>query len=326
MSVYWDKAKRRWRFDYQGTVAGRRIRARKLLPKGWDRAAAKAFDEAEIRRLHETRVEQEITLDSCVVAYLDNRRNLKSYEKVREHLAALEEYCEGRPVSEVHLVAREYLAENAELDKPLAAATVRQRLALLKAAVRLAWKQGLAGDADPTARMVLPAVRNERHVYAGRHDMLCIARACDRPDARALVLLAFYTGMRLGELMRCRVQGDTLVLPDTKNGEPRHVPIHWRVRRYTRMLPLAAPKITLQRAVQRARRRAGLENVRIHDLRHSAASEMINAGVDLYTVGAVLGHKDPRSTKRYAHLATSTLAEAVRKIGKSSPTTKKKAA
>ena len=174
--------------------------------------------------------------------------------------------------------------------------------------------------------MLLPAVRNARHVYASRAEMLRLARACDRPDARAMVLIAFYTGMRLGEMLTCSVIGENFSLPDTKNGRPRLVPIHSRIRRYARHLPFTTPKVTLQRAFDRARRRAGLSHVRIHDLRHSAASEMINAGVDLYTVGAVLGHKDSRSTQRYAHLATATLADAVRKIGKSSPTTKKKAA
>lgn len=103
-------------------------------------------------------------------------------------------------------------------------------------------------------------------------------------------------------------------------------PVHPRISGYVRHLPWTVPKITLQRAIPRARERVGLLGVRIHDLRHSAASEMINAGVDLYiyTVGAGLGHKDSRSTQRYAHLATATLADAVRKIGKSSPTTKKK--
>ncbi len=46
---------------------------------------------------------------------------------------------------------------------------------------------------------------------------------------------------------------------------------------------------------------------------------MINAKVDLYTVGAVLGHKDPRSTVRYSHLATATLADALRTVGKKPP-------
>lgn len=63
-------------------------------------------------------------------------------------------------------------------------------------------------------------------------------------------------------------------------------------------------------------RKIGLGHLHLHDLRHSAASELINAGVDLYTVGRVLGHKDSRSTQRYAHLAVSTLADAIGKIGR----------
>jgi site-specific recombinase XerD len=55
--------------------------------------------------------------------------------------------------------------------------------------------------------------------------------------------------------------------------------------------------------------------VRFHDLRHAAASEMVNSGVDLLTVGKVLGHKDLASTKRYSHLLSDRLAEAVRTIG-----------
>ena len=53
---------------------------------------------------------------------------------------------------------------------------------------------------------------------------------------------------------------------------------------------------------------------------------MINAGVDLYTVGGVLGHKSAVSTKRYSHLATKTLKSAVALVGKKSRTTAKKKA
>jgi site-specific recombinase XerD len=60
----------------------------------------------------------------------------------------------------------------------------------------------------------------------------------------------------------------------------------------------------------------GLEHVTFHDLRHSAASEMVNAGIDLYTVGRVLGHRSPKSTARYAHLTAATLAGAVGAIGR----------
>lgn len=46
-------------------------------------------------------------------------------------------------------------------------------------------------------------------------------------------------------------------------------------------------------------------------VRHSAASFMINAGIDLYAVGRVLGHADHKSTMRYSHLANATLMAAV---------------
>jgi integrase len=82
-----------------------------------------------------------------------------------------------------------------------------------------------------------------------------------------------------------------------------------------RFLPLRSPKITIQRAWQRARARVGMEHVTLHDLRHSAASEMVNAGVALFVVGKVLGHRDSRSTQRYSHLTADTLAGAVGLIG-----------
>jgi len=103
---------------------------------------------------------------------------------------------------------------------------------------------------------------------------------------------------------------------DTKNGDPRVVPIHPRILVCVRRFNQQTPKISIQRSFQRARAVCGLGHIHFHDLRHSAASELINAGVDLFTVGRVLGHKDPRSTQRYSHLAIDTLTAAVGKIGR----------
>ena len=71
------------------------------------------------------------------------------------------------------------------------------------------------------------------------------------------------------------------------------------------------PFVTIKHAWQTARDEALLPDLRIHDLRHSAASFMINAGVDLFAVGRVLGHADHKSTMRYSHLANDTLLAAV---------------
>lgn len=62
-------------------------------------------------------------------------------------------------------------------------------------------------------------------------------------------------------------------------------------------------KASIKAVWDRVRRRANLEDVRLHDLRHSAASDAINAGVPLEVVGELLGHKSVKTTKRYAHIA-----------------------
>jgi site-specific recombinase XerD len=53
--------------------------------------------------------------------------------------------------------------------------------------------------------------------------------------------------------------------------------------------------------------------VRLHDLRHTAASDMVAAGEDLGTVGAVLGHRSAQTTKRYAHYAVGRLEQALKR-------------
>lgn len=70
------------------------------------------------------------------------------------------------------------------------------------------------------------------------------------------------------------------------------------------------PYDNLYRAWNRARTRAGLHDVRMHDLRHSFASFLVNAGQSLYTVAKILGHAQLRTTQRYSHLDQSVLLAA----------------
>ena len=92
----------------------------------------------------------------------------------------------------------------------------------------------------------------------------------------------------MGELYRVRVNGNRLILADTKNGDMRAVPVHPRIRSCLPYLPITINRSTLQKDIARAKDCAQISGVRFHDLRHSAASEMVNAGVDLFTVGTVL--------------------------------------
>lgn len=313
MPIRWDTRNKRWRFEFDRVIEGRRHRLSRLLPRGWSQAQADAYDRKEGGRLYAVAAgleHRDPLIDEAVVLYLRDKTALKSYKATAEHLAAIAWAYTGKPLSELPAVARD-VAERADV----APATVRNRLAVLKAACRWAWKaHGLVRE-DPTTRMQLPQVNNERQVYIGRKAMLQACRACDHWETQIAIRVAFYSGMRLGELLRAQPDGAALVLHDTKNGDRRAVPVHPKIRHLMRFLPLKSPKITIQRAWQRARARVGMEHVTLHDLRHSAASEMVNAGVDLFVVGKVLGHRDSRSTQRYSHLTADTLAGAVGMIG-----------
>lgn len=340
MSIQWDPRNKRWRWQFKRSLAGVRHRHSRLLPEGWSRAEADAFDAAETARLCAVAAGIDQTdplIETAVGLYLADKQHLKSHRSAAEHLAAIAWAFVGRPMSQLPEVAREVAtrrlipATERRAEHTISPATARNRLALLKAACRHAWRVHGLTETDPTTRMVLPVVRNERQVYVDRAEMLRLARACTNTQARAAIRLAFYTGLRLGELRAAQLERGLITLADTKNGDVRAVPPHPRIAHLVGRLPLTAPKITIQRAFDRARQAVGLPGVRFHDLRHSAASAMVNAGVDLYVVGQILGHRDPRSTARYSHLAAATLAAAVGTIGqkrphKSGATGKKKAA
>lgn len=73
---------------------------------------------------------------------------------------------------------------------------------------------------------------------------------------------------------------------------------------------------SLQSTWLTVRKLAGLEDVRLHDLRHSFASDAIMDGTPLEVVGKMLGHKNYRTTQRYAHIADKALREAVNRTSK----------
>jgi integrase len=328
MSIYRDKKRGTFVFEFDKRIGGERVRAVKHLPKTWNQAQADAYDRQESARLYAiaTRVERAAySIEDCVDLYLKERvPQLKTSENVARELALLFPIYQGRPMEALPDVCKAYRLSATKTDgkTQLSPASIRNRIRYLTAACRWAWKHHNMGEADPAARVTVPEVRNERQHYASRAEMLAICKLCKNHNARMAIRIGFYSGMRLGEILRARVSGTAWVLADTKNGNPRIVPIHPSVAVCARRFK-AAPRITIQNNWQKARDLAGLSHFHFHDLRHSSASEMINAGIHLNTVGAVLGHKDSRSTQRYAHLATETLAEAVGKIGQKIPNTPK---
>jgi integrase len=70
------------------------------------------------------------------------------------------------------------------------------------------------------------------------------------------------------------------------------------------------PLVNLQKPWQRIRKKAGIEDVRLHDLRHTYASVAMKDGIDPFTLKEIMGHKNLSTTLRYAHLADDAVQKA----------------
>ena len=319
MSVTKDKKTGRFDFEFDRIVNNERVRTRKRLPKGWNQSQADAYDRKESARLYAlvTGIEkQHYTIEDAVVRYIQERvPTLKHGHDYTHALGLMFSFYEGRPLSALADVCKAYQLRAVKEDgSALAPATIKNRIRYLTAACRYGWKHHDMGDGDPAARVTVPTVRNERSIYIDRQTMLQLCRACKHQETRALIRIGFYSGMRLSEILKARIVGGNFVLDDTKNGDTRIVPIHPRLA--TCLRSQWSSQFTLNYWFVKAREAIGRPDLHFHDIRHACASAMIQDGVDLHTVGAVLGHRSSASTKRYAHLATDNLKQAIGRIGR----------
>jgi len=317
MPVYIDKEKQRWRFAFNRVIEGERHRATKLLPPAWGRTKAEAYDRAETARLYAiaTGLEQpEPLIERAVELYLDHRvPKLRDGRGIAQELANLAGYIEGRPMSQLADVSREYAEEN----QALAPATVRNRLAYLRAACRYAFKKHKLTPHDPTGQMEFPAVDNARDVRLPVEDYeRRILKRIGDDETRALFTLAFYTGSRWASEILPRVPSDVhrmvvkgkakvlLAVGRTKNGTPRLVPVHPKARWALVYLPFKHAERYFYDRFNQVRDAAGLPDLVPHAGRHIVATHILLNGGTLPDVSAALHHKHWGSSARYAHLVT----------------------
>ena len=139
------------------------------------------------------------------------------------------------------------------------------------------------------------------------------------------LMLLMLTGCRLNEILTLRwdyVSAHHLNLPDSKTGK-RRIPLPREAHDILMELPRmdgnpfvivgeteGAHLINLQKPWNRIRKRARLDDVRIHDLRHTYASVAMKEGIDPFTLKEIMGHKNLQTTLRYAHLADDAVQRA----------------
>lgn len=216
-------------------------------------------------------------------------------------------------------------------EKGYATGTTNRVVIVLRHIYNLARKWRIAGVTEnPTAGINLaPDVNRERFLSQEEAQRLVgsIEQDENQIAARAIMLLLL-TGARRNEITHAKwehVDWDkrTLLVPLSKSGKPRAIALNETAIALLRTCIVtphstyifpspttSRPSPSLYFPWHRIRVRAGLPDVRLHDLRHSFASFLVNKGVSLYVVQGLLGHAHTRYTQRYAHLTPDTLREA----------------
>ncbi|MEW6002250.1 MAG: site-specific integrase [Nitrospirota bacterium] len=217
-------------------------------------------------------------------------------------------------------------------------ATIVKELGLLRTMFNIARKQWRWKIDNPVSDIKLPKVRNERVRYLSDGERLNLVDALESSEDTWLysfVIIAIDTGLRLANL--CDMKWSevnlfsrmiTVHAEGMKNDDYLGVPLTdraFQVLKELQKIPCLSGHVfhdngkklydrKVQRAFRKVLEKAKINNFHFHDLRHTFASYLRQNGVDLHTISKLLGHKDLRMTKRYAHLNVDSLRSAISKI------------
>jgi integrase len=219
------------------------------------------------------------------------------------------------------------------VSKGLAKGTANRGLVLLKYMFNLAIKWQIPGiTVNPAAGVKLFEANNARERFLTAEETTRLLEAVKKSkntQLKYIVPLLLLLGCRKRELLDARwddfdLGRRTWKISMSKSGKSRHVPLSKAALEIIQKLPQfegcpylipnpdsLKPYSQIHKAWDNARIAAGLPDVRMHDLRHSMASNMVNSGRSIYEVAKVLGHSQLKTTQRYAHLSQETLLEAV---------------
>jgi integrase len=195
--------------------------------------------------------------------------------------------------------------------------TVRLKLAIISNLYTIARKRWEMGSLDnPVQAMQLPKVENGRDTRIPPEAEARLLAVAD-PTMQRIIVLGIETAMRRSELLGLRwkdVFPTAVRLEDTKNGRPRSVPLSLRARSLLadrgepdrKIFPLHPD--TASHAFQDCCRKAGLEGVVFHSLRHEAISRLFEKGLSMMEVMQIGGHRTTSQLLRYSHLLVDDLA------------------
>jgi integrase len=308
---------RAWTIGY--TVGGRRVRE----AIGTNRQMAenilkKRIVEALEDRHFDKRNEGRIPFSEFSATYVERCISiLKSAKTERDRVQFWVREFGSRPIGQISRAElQDWQARKRQTCKP---ATVNRIMCRLRHMFNRAVDWELLDQSPMKGIKFLPE-NNARLRYLSREECDRLVESCIAPHLRGIVTVALHTGMRSGEIRSLQwkdldFDSGFIIIRDSKNGEPRHVPMDSTVvdlfRNYPRttgsqfvFTNAAGERLGwVQHAYRRALARAGLSDLHFHDLRHTFASQWMMAGGELYSLRDILGHKTIAMTQRYAHLS-----------------------
>jgi len=331
MSVRVYKRGKQWYTDVQHH--GQRIRIPAGTNKELAQDAAKAIEGDLVRgRFHLTQVKPGPPFERVAEQYAEwaeiNKRGWRQTGRFNHQ--ALLTYFRGKPITQI----TPWLIEKYKLwrREGLQPATVNRDLSLLSHIFTKAIEWGHVTEHPIKGGKVkkLPGETMRERILTPEEEARLLAEASD--TLRPIVTLALDTGMRRGEILgltwdRVDLRQGEILLPHSKNGRMRRLPLTDRAREALRALhpsPTASghvftlangrPQRDIREGFKGAILRAGLPGLRPHDLRHTFATRLVLAGVDIVTVQRLLGHQTLAMTQRYAHPTSADMRRAIQSL------------
>ncbi len=275
--------------------------------------------------------EQKIKFEDFADEYLEVhcKANNKSWHKSDYHnLRNLKKYFAGKYLHEI--TSEDIERYRADRIKEVSKSTVNRVLSCLGSLYSRAIEWGKA-TSNPMTKVKVFKVANKRIRYLEKEEIdKLLAHCCEH--LKPIVIVALHTGMRKSEILRLKwhdidIKCNIIHLLDTKNGEKREIPMNEVVQKtiigvlknpesqYIFCNKDGKPYGDIKKSFFTAIKKSGIVDFRFHDLRHTFASQLVMAGVDLNTVRELLGHKSLEMTLRYSHLSPDHKKRAVDILG-----------
>jgi integrase len=216
--------------------------------------------------------------------------------------------------------------------------TVNRWVILLRYIFNCAIKWELYGlTRNPTKGVDLLDENNQHGRYLTQQEVMRLFAVLDAYPSKQIanvIKLLLYTGARKREILDARwenldLANRVLKVPISKSGKPRFIVLSDVAVDLLRTIPRRPdvpwiffnpkslkPVSSFFAAWNSIRKKAGIPELRVHDLRHSFASFLVISGHSLYEVQKLLGHYDPKVTMRYAHLSQQALTEVTNSVAK----------